>query len=217
MPDTAAFQSKLDRWKGRREQIQKTRSVSVSALEELETLRVDLEDAQAIVQTVAKVTQQQLEYKVSELVSLALEAVFPEPYKMALDFELRRGKTEADITLIDPHNPDSKVDPMSSTGGGVVDVASFGLRVACWSMRKKRTRSTIILDEPFRYLSGDLQEKASLMLKEISDRLGIQFIIVSHEQQLIDGKVDKLFEVRQRKGVSYIVRQEPKKTGNRTT
>lgn len=196
MRDVAFFQSKLDRLKGRKEQVRLSKESVEKTLLEIESEQKDLEEAQAIVQTVAQATQTELEYHVSELVSLALEAVFPEPYKMALDFELRRGKTEADITLVDISG--AKIDPMTSTGGGVVDVASFGLRVTCWSLKTKRTRPTLILDEPFRFLSSDLQQKASIMLKELSHRLGIQFIIVTHEKELIEGKVDRLFEIRKR-------------------
>lgn len=197
MRDVAFFQSKLDRLKGRKEQIRLSKKSVENTLQEIESEQKDLEEAQAIVQTVAQATQTELEYHVSELVSLALEAVFPEPYKMALDFELRRGKTEADITLVDPNDPETRIDPMTSTGGGVVDVASFGLRVTCWSLKTERTRPTLVLDEPFRFLSSDLQQKASVMLKELSHRLGIQFIIVTHEKELIEGKVDRLFEIRQ--------------------
>jgi ABC-type lipoprotein export system ATPase subunit len=47
-------------------------------------------------------------------------------------------------------------------------------------------RRIIILDEPFRHLSADLQPKASEMMKMLSDKLGIQFIMVSHEEGIID-------------------------------
>lgn len=208
MRNVASFQTQLDRLKGRREQVELNQASTQNLLTDIEAEQQDLEVAQAIVQTVAKATQEELEYHVSELVSLALEAVFPEPYKLGLDFELRRGKTEADLYFIDPEEPDVKIDPLSGVGGGVVDVASWGLRVACWSLKTNRTRPTVVMDEPFRFLSSDLQEKASVMLKELSDRLGIQFIIVTHEAKLIEGKVDRTFEISQRKGVSFVVGQK---------
>jgi DNA repair exonuclease SbcCD ATPase subunit len=61
----------------------------------------------------------------------------------------------------------------------------------------------LILDEPFRYLSTDLQSKASEMLNEISERLGLQIIMVTHEEELVD-EVDKTFRVRINKGKSTV-------------
>jgi DNA repair exonuclease SbcCD ATPase subunit len=74
-------------------------------------------------------------------------------------------------------------------------------------MQHPRNRNTIILDEPLKNLSADLQEKGSAMLKEISKRLNIQFIIVTHEETLT-AYADRVFKVRMNKGVSYIIEEE---------
>ena len=174
------------------------------AKREQDTLRKDfliIEEAQGILQTVAQATQEELEYHVSEIVSLALEAVFPDPYKLNLDFELRRNKSEADITF--SKKKGEKIDPLTAAGGGAVDVAAFGLRVSLFSLRSPTTRKCIVLDEPFRFLSKSLQERASAMVKEISERLGIQFIIVTHEQNLLEA-ADKVFTVENKKRRSMI-------------
>jgi DNA repair exonuclease SbcCD ATPase subunit len=60
------------------------------------------------------------------------------------------------------------------------------------------------LDEPLRFLSSDNQEKASRMIKELSQRLGIQFIIVTHES-ILASYADKVFEVSIRKGRSKVI------------
>ena len=95
------------------------------------------------------------------------------------------------------------MDPLSASGVGAVDVASFALRVASWSMQRPKSRSTLILDEPFRFLSADYQEQASVMIKEISDKLGIQFIIITHET-ILTSCADKIFEVKIRKGITQV-------------
>jgi DNA repair exonuclease SbcCD ATPase subunit len=93
---------------------------------------------------------------------------------------------------------------MDASGGGAVDVASFALRIASWSMKQPRFKNTIILDEPLKNLDKERQEKGSAMLKEVSKRLGIQFIIVTHEETLSSFS-DKTFEVRiNQRGISKI-------------
>jgi ABC-type sugar transport system ATPase subunit len=61
----------------------------------------------------------------------------------------------------------------------------------------------MILDEPLRFVSAKYQEKASAMIKEISEKLGIQFIIVTHNEVLAS-YADRTFEVTIKKGVSHV-------------
>jgi DNA repair exonuclease SbcCD ATPase subunit len=139
------------------------------------------EKALWIIQHVAKQTQEKLEYKISELVSLALNSVFDEPYKMVLQYETKRNKTEASLLF---ERNGKRFNPLSSTGGGVVDVASFALRIAIWNLASKKSRNVIILDEPFKHLSKNLLPKAGEMLQEISKKLILQIIMVSHLEEL---------------------------------
>lgn len=159
------------------------------------------EDAQTILQFVAQQTQQELEFNISSIVSAALAAVFDDPYEFKLEFVQRRNKTEAELSFV---RDGGKVDPMGASGGGAVDVASFALRVALWRLAAPRPNNTIILDEPFRFLSRELQPKAGEMLKMLSKEMKIQFLIVTHNQDLINA-ADKVFEIKMKKGVSHVV------------
>ena len=160
-----------------------------------------LEKAHAIIKQVGLETQQQLKVHISDITSLALDSVFDEPYKLVLDFVERRDKTECDILF---EKDGSYIDPLTASGGGVVDLAAFALRIASWAMRTPRTRNTIILDEPFKHLSKDLHDRASQMIQNLSNQLGLQFIVVTHEPALSQF-ADKVFEVKQRKGISKII------------
>jgi len=141
----------------------------------------NLEKAHEIVKLVGGETQQQLHYHISDITSLALEGVFENPYKLILDFVERRGKVECDLLF---ERDGATIKPKRASGFGALDIASLALRVACWSMQSPRTRPTIIIDEPFRNLSERYHEPASQMVKEISNKLGIQFIISTHTPAL---------------------------------
>lgn len=145
--------------------------------------------AKGLVLSVAQQTQANIGTRISSLVSLALAAVFDDPYQFKVAFVQRRGVTEADLLFV---KDDNAADPMSSAGGGALDIASFALRLAVWSLAK--TRPLFILDEPFRNLSLDLQAKAGLMLKSLSEKLGIQVIMVSHNPEIISG-ADRVFRL----------------------
>jgi DNA repair exonuclease SbcCD ATPase subunit len=70
-------------------------------------------------------------------------------------------------------------------------------------MCRPRSRNVLILDEPFGNLSVDLMPRASEMIKQISERLGLQIIMVTHAEELIQA-ADKTFRVNIRKGISQV-------------
>ena len=186
--------------KGVRQRIETELEAKETKLKQLQTDLFSYEKARAIMQLVAKETQEQLEYKISELVSLGLSAIFDNPYELVLNYEIKRGKTEADLLF---KRGENVVKPMLASGGGAVDVAAFGLRVAIWSLKSPRTRNTIVLDEPFKYLSFRHQAKAGQLLSEISSKLGIQIIMVTHNQEFISA-ADKVFNVSKVNGISKV-------------
>jgi DNA repair exonuclease SbcCD ATPase subunit len=201
MNELDTIQTALQRKAGRRDQLQQQVTNTTAQLATLSQEQEDTIRALEIIQQVAKLTQQQLEIHISELVSLALEAVFPSPYKMVLKFETRRNRSEADLLFQDGDG--NLLSPMEAVGGGVVDVAALALRIALWSLKRPRPRAVMIMDEPLRFLSSDLQDRASRMLKEISSKIGIQFLIVTHEQNLLEA-ADKVFEVGLEDGESKV-------------
>jgi len=202
MNELDTIQSSIERRAGRRDQLNTTLASTQLSIATLTQKQDALASALEICQTVAKLTQQELEIHISELVSLALEAVFPRPYKLVLEFTLRRNRSEADLLLEDEDG--NRVNPMDAVGGGVVDVAAFCLKIALFSLIQPKPRRTLILDEPLRFLSTDLQSKASAMIKELSRKLNLQFIIVSHEEALLDS-ADKVFRVSNKNGVSTVI------------
>lgn len=194
------IRSKLDRLKGAKEETESQILDSNSSLKELEKDLHWHEQAREIVHEVGLKTQEQLQYHISDITSLALESVFNSPYKLAVQFVKRRNKSECDLLF---ERDGNFIDPLTASGGGVVDVAAFALRVVSWSMENPHSRNAIILDEPLRFLSEDLQEKASMMIKELSDKLKLQFIIITHEPTLAT-YADKEFRGTIKNGISNI-------------
>lgn len=181
------------------ERLQQTKTKHAAA--ELHHVRVG--QAAGVVREVAKATQDQFAFRVSQLVTTALEGIFPDPYEFVIDFVDKRGTVEADVYL---RRGDKRYDVMEATGGGVVDTISLVLRVALWSLARPRRRNVLVLDEPLRFLSRDRQADASRMLARISRELGLQMIIVTHEEELIE-QADTVFRV-QHNGERSLVRFE---------
>lgn len=199
---------KLEQRKGEKAQIERTISSLLSSIDEGKVALRAHERAKKILQEVGLKTQGQLSYNISGIASMALETVFDNPYELQLDFIERRNKTECDIYFVRGIGEDMvRIDPFSG-GGGSIDVASFALRVAMWSMASPKTRPTLILDEPFKHLKGEEANRKVLeMVSKVSKKLGLQVIMVSDERVSRETTIefaDKLFETSMENGVTKV-------------
>src|SRR5574340_67248 len=203
-----SYRQILEQRKGQRNQIVQDLKKATEDAKQLYLKSIHCEEARVVIQTIAQLTQKKLEFHVSELVSLAMAAVFEDPYELSVEFVLRRNRTECDIFF---KRNGKLIDPMDESEGGAVDVASFALRVALWCLAPRRTRNVLLLDEPLKWLKGDdLPELGAEMIKKISKKIGLQIIEISHITEQIAG-ADRIISVKQRKGRSEIRCEENKK------
>jgi len=93
--------------------------------------------------------------------------------------------------------------PLESNGGGLADIISSALRSTFLVLSE--LRPVLILDEPFKFLSEDLQSYCCVMLKTISEQLGIQVIMVSHLNEMKE-IANSIVHVSQVQGVSSITK-----------
>jgi len=147
------------------------------------------QEAQEILQLIVQAVQQKAHERISKVVSSCLSAVFDDPYEFKILFERKRGRTEATLRFV---RRDLDADPLTSTGGGVVDIAAFALRVACLMLHRPRLSKVVILDEAFRFVSSQYRDNVRSMMEELSRDLGIQIIQVTHSEELETGKVIEL-------------------------
>ena len=132
-----------------------------------------------------------------------IDLCFPDVYKIHIDFENRRGKTECDIYLTNVNG--SRIDPLFSNGGGLVDIISFALRVSCWAV--SNTDNLIVLDEPGKFISKNLRPLFGELLKTLSEKLELQILMISHDDEFINC-ADKVFTVKKKNGISTIIEKD---------
>jgi DNA repair exonuclease SbcCD ATPase subunit len=145
--------------------------------------------AQQILQSVAQIVQQNAHERIAKVVSSCLSSVFDNPYEFRINFTRKRGRTEADIVFV---RDGKEVDPITASGGGMIDVAAFALRVVCLVLHRPRVRPVVVLDEPFKFVSSGYQENVRLMLEKLSKEMKVQIIMVSHIDELETGKIIRL-------------------------
>lgn len=170
-----------------------TASASIAAYEDdfskrQEELREWIE-ARDIVQLSAQKLQGQVHSQITAVVSRCLSAVFDDPHEFLVHFDRKRGKTEARFVFVVGGN---EIDPVEEGALGMVDVACFGLRVACLMLHQPPLQKVLILDEPMKYLDQPSRPRMASLIKALADETGIQFIIVTHDEAFMVEKVIKL-------------------------
>lgn len=150
-------------------------------------------EASIIIRTVAQETQKLIECQINELVTLTLKSVFSNPYTFHLEFIQKRNKTECNFFF---ERDGHKINPLFEAGGGIIDVASFALRIAMWVLSKPKYRNVLIFDEPFKNINDKTREthrKIAEIVKLLSYKLKLQFIIITMIPELED-IADKVYE-----------------------
>lgn len=154
-------------------------------VEEIKANVENLVKARWVLAEVSKITQQKFKEYIESLVTMAIRSVFDRPFKFLVDFELKRNKSECNFRVQEGENP--PYIPKDEMGGGMVDIIAIALRVVMWSLQRPKSRNVFILDEPMKFVGkGELLQRAGQMLREISDRLSFQLIIVTHEPEFME-------------------------------
>lgn len=176
------------------EMLEKKRKQQEELLQDMETVL----KSQVLLQSVAEEVQSQLSSKIDNIVNLGLATCFPD-YTFELKYVPSRGKTEVRFVF---KMGNDEVDILQQNGGGLVDLAVFCLRVAVFAI--SNTDNVIVLDEPFKYVSRTLRPKVAELLSALSEKMGIQFIYVTHIEELSE-TADKKIVIKKIQGISNVV------------
>lgn len=165
-----------------------------------------LTKARFVLAEVTRLTQAQLKGYIESLVTLAIQSVYDEDLRFVVEFDYKRNKAEVSFWVKEGEDGEMFI-PKDEMGGGLVDVISFALRVVLWSLQRPESRPVLILDEPFP-AAGVLTNRCGEMVKEISDKLELQIVLVTHNPDLIE-IADRVWRVEKVDGKSLVIRLGP--------
>lgn len=152
-------------------------------LDRLDEKVSSLSEATTIAQAVAEKLQSEAHKRIARIVTECL-SIFDEPYEFRIVFSRARGRTEARLVF---ERDGIEVDPMDGSGGGVVDVAAFALRLACLVLRRPQLRRLLVLDEPFKHVAAEYRPRVRAILDRLAKDLEVQVVMVTHDPQLRTG------------------------------
>lgn len=162
----------------------------------------DHKDTRTILNEAIRLTHQKFKDQIEIIITKSIRTIFNRDFTFELQYEEKRNEIESKIIV---KENDEELDPKDEMGGSIVDIISFAFRICLWHMSSPRSRNTFILDEPFRFC-GKLSSLAGMVLKELSELLKFQVILITHDDELVKYG-DRVFKVFMRNSKSYVLRR----------
>jgi DNA repair exonuclease SbcCD ATPase subunit len=134
-----------------------------------------------IVNNLANETITDLLSWIEDTVTSCIEQVYY-GYSFKFKQEIKRNQLELKPVII---KDGQERPPDYSNGGGMLDLISIALRVANWAIQKEKSLPIFILDEPMKYM-GVFSEKGAQVLDQLSKKMNLQFIIITHNKDLVE-------------------------------
>ena len=148
-----------------------------------------------VAHTVAQEIQKHISQKLSEISTLMEESLYGKKRAYEIFVEINSttsgGGVEASIHFERDGKRFQPVLPSGSflAGGGPIEIAAFGIRIALWSqsLGEQKTRPIFLMDEPFRFTEPEVRGNLLDFLNLLSRELSIQIIYITHEKELQAG------------------------------
>ena len=141
--------------------------------------------------------------RIEKIVTEALHEIIPnENLSFKVIFESKRGASEVTFKLFD-ETIKQELNVMYSYGGGIKDIISTVLRIVVIELDRTKCEGPIILDETGKNVSVEYQENFGRFLRILSEKLGKQIILITHEDNIVT-QAHKVFQIAKKDGKSYI-------------
>ena len=99
-----------------------------------------------------------------------------------------------------------ETDVIDARGGGLVNVASFLLRVLLLLSARPVLSRVLILDESFVNISREYRPALTELLRRMVDEGGIQILLITHSDDLTDA-ADVVYRFALEDGVTVVKRE----------
>ena len=186
------FTSWLSEQKGKKKILEANKADIKKSIVEVGNNLIMLEEVRNILASVGKATQNQVMGYIESLSTLMLQTIYGKQYRLDISFDVKHNKSEACLKVYKGEIELSLKD--DETGGGVIDIVALAMRLAMWSLSSPRTSPVFLMDEPLKNLSKDKLPLVGEVLRELSEKMNMQIIMVSHEDELIQ-IADKAYRV----------------------
>lgn len=166
----------------------------------------DLDRVTVLLNSMGEDRQQKAQQTIEELVTRGLQTIFDETLSFHIVQTTRGKSVQVDFvvrTSIQGRAIDTPV--MDARGGGLAATIGFLLRLVVLLLtRGQRQDALLVLDETFAHVSAEYLPAVSAFVREVVDKTGIQIVIVTHQEELVDG-ADKVYRFHVKDGETEVM------------
>ena len=185
----ASLRKKIEKIEAQRDVYKQEYDKANARYHALVTAETDNKEAADLLWAVVEAKQKESKEKIEKLVTAGLRAVFGrDDMTFVLEATGKSASRRGIRPLIQCEYGDYQFASLipEGHGGGVADVASFLLRVVMLSIMADRSEFFIVLDESFKHVSVEYLRNVASLITELSKSLGIQFVLITHKNELLD-------------------------------
>ncbi len=181
------YRARRDRFQrdlGVHEERQKKSRELTNQLANLNTkLKID-ELVLRLLEAIATQGQELIRDRIDKPVTTALRTVYQDN-SLAFETEVERSGDRMEVDFRFKKGDRTVTGPiLDSEGGGLIDVASFTLRLCLF--RLEGCKGPLVLDEPFRHIDQQALPRATEFVNTVTTDMGIQVIVVTHSDVVAD-------------------------------
>ena len=180
----AAAGEEIQRGLGARRALQQQAQGAAEQATGFRTEAEQLEHVVALLAALQDAWRERFEEAIGRVVSRGLTEVFGEPIELVVEIGQSADLPTARFAVRDGRGLET--DVMDARGGGLVNVASFLLRVLLLLSARPALARLLILDESFVNVSAEFTGPLVALLRRIVDDGGFQVLLVTHRPELAD-------------------------------
>lgn len=167
-------------------------------------LNVVLDKVTLLLNSIGETKQQQAQAKIEGIVTKGLQAVFGNDYSFHVN-QITKGKNSTIEFTVKTKMGDAVVETpvLEAHGGGLAQIIGFLLRTVIIMLTPDKNQSRVmILDETFGMVSESLIEPLAGFMKELIDKAGFQFLLITHSPSWVD-YADTVYRFSNKNGQTY--------------
>lgn len=208
-----AMQDHYNKQSGARDLLLRQQQDKETDLQDLRHEITLLDQEQAVLVFTSKQMMNDLVSRIEEPVSMALQLLWGDDRRFRFNFGEYRGEPAAWREILKRESPDEEYaafDPDNSSGGGVSDVVSLVLDLSIMQLLDPVPQGIVSRDEPGKFVDkqngAEKARNIAFFLKEYVRETGMQFVFITHIDQLAE-VADVAYRVeKQKEMTSRVVR-----------
>jgi DNA repair exonuclease SbcCD ATPase subunit len=146
-----------------------------------------------VVQKLTELSRKETLEKIATIVTKALQDVKDPTLEFRINYKTERNTSVAEFVIYD-NKLKTELDIFDSCGGTIADLVEFALKISLLLKWQPQLSKVLILDESFKFVSIQDRYKLGKFIQELSNKLNIQIILISHSQELIEF-ADKVYTI----------------------